>query len=441
MSETTIAAETTTVSTSTTTITEVRSGILSEQGPPCPILYRIDDPNGRWYYRFVRQTNEDGSFMMRPAFYPSVTSFLKNAHPMGDGLMRWAINTFQNTHDYRTFMDYAAHYGTFTHLLFADVLYGRTIDLDTMSARVRDYVRKHHLDEQRTASWAQDARTDLYAIERWRRDYKVVPIAIELPLASDETGTAGTLDLACLITHDGKLNPVSSTTRPEHVVEEAVIVDYKSGCRSGDFYEDYKYQLGEYQLLWNHNFGTTEGLPPVRRTFNLSPKDWNQRSRTYYNFTEQTLSANETVALHAMRSQFRVRLQERLKAKSMEGLRPNITLPEFQGKLNADADLKELYQFVNLDDLLARCHPEHYDTGGIPPHESVGKAMPNVRIGTTTHTADVIETVDSPVTDTDAITLFVDNAPHEQADTSDLTPAVPAPTVPESLLDLAMYLS
>ena len=246
------------------TVEEIRAIFFNADAlrePPYRV-FQLNSDGHRYYYRF----DESGT----PAFYPSVTTLLKQVMPTPPALLDWMIaNGKDGSVEKR---DLAAAYGTFMHIQFETLIINRRYDFDNVPAALLAYMEENNLPERVFSEWLPKIRKDVLAFAQFARDYNVKPLAVEIGLVHPEYHYAGCVDLPCFMT-----DPKSGKTF-------TAIVDFKSG-RKG-FYEEHELQLHLYREMWNVNYPDV----PVARVFNFSPKDW--RTKPTYNLKDQTDSVN-----------------------------------------------------------------------------------------------------------------------------------------------------
>ncbi|CAB4141888.1 hypothetical protein UFOVP422_41 [uncultured Caudovirales phage] len=203
--------------------------------PAPPPLFRYDASGQRYYAELTSSENV--------IWYPSVTTVIRATSPTPPGLLQWyAKHGMDGANKLR---DDAAERGTEMHVLIADYLTGRGVDLDGRS------------EFQAKAIASFDA---------FAKEYQVEPLAIEILLHSKRNVFAGTADLVCRMNYKGR--------------RVLALVDFKSG---ENFYRDHAVQLEMYAIAWNEHYGADY---PIEYLFNWSPKDW--RKAPTYNLKEQS---------------------------------------------------------------------------------------------------------------------------------------------------------
>jgi hypothetical protein len=201
--------------------------------PSPPPLFRYDKGDTRYYARVTAEGNV--------IWYPSVTTVIRATSPTPPGLLAWyAKHGMDGATELR---DEAARRGTEMHVLFADYLMGKAVDLTG-------------LDEFQAKALA--------AFDQFCKDHEVEPLAIEILLANDADVYAGTVDLICNMTYKGR--------------RIVAIVDFKSGW--GD-YRDHAVQLEFYRAAFTQTY-----LKGIDELFIWSPKDW--RTKPTYNLKQRT---------------------------------------------------------------------------------------------------------------------------------------------------------
>lgn len=246
-------------------------------------VYRLNASGHRYYYTF----REDG----QPQFFVSVTTFIKQTMPTSPILLKWIAETGYS--ESQVYAQERASYGTFMHAQIAELLITGRYDLNSVKARLRDYIEKEQLPSN-FINYAEDLKKDILAFAQFAIETNLKPIAIELVLTHPRDGYAGAMDLACefdaeISGYFGEFYKTGAnagkerkTTKIERV---RAIIDFKSG-RKG-FFEEHEVQLHAYKEMWNLHFPST----PIQRVFNWSPKDWRGTTPTY-NLKDQTDSPN-----------------------------------------------------------------------------------------------------------------------------------------------------
>lgn len=286
----------------TTTIVPVEADYTAE-GLVLPDyrLFRADtDGEARWYY--CPETDR---------YYPSVTSVIRATTPTPPGLLEWMKRLGSDADAVR---DERAEYGTFLHAQIGRLLMEQSYDLDLLPERCLVAAP----DPATARVWYHDAKKDLLAFAAFQREREVVPVAVEVVLKS-ESGYAGAIDLACVLTWKRK--------------RIAALVDLKSG-RKG-FYESHEIQLGMYRAMWEENFPDI----PVAAVFNWSPKDW--QDRPTYNLKDQTGSVAAGKIPHLIAA-FQVGAPSPPRQLVVRGV------------ITPDTPLDDLYSFEDVRDRIKR---------------------------------------------------------------------------------------
>ena len=246
-------------------------------------VYRLNASGHRYYYTF----REDG----QPQFFVSVTTFIKQTMPTSPVLLKWIAETGYS--ESQVYAQERASYGTFMHAQIAELLITGRYDLNSVKAKLRDYIEKEQLPSN-FINYSEDLKKDILAFVQFAIDTNLKPIAIELVLTHPTDGYAGAMDLACefdaeISGYFGEFYKTGAnagkerkTTKIERV---RAIIDFKSG-RKG-FFEEHEVQLHAYKEMWNIHFPST----PIERVFNWSPKDW-RGTKPSYNLKDQTDSPN-----------------------------------------------------------------------------------------------------------------------------------------------------
>jgi len=130
-------------------------------------------------------------------------------------LIHWAWNLGMQKQDYRKVRDKAADIGTIAHLMIECDIKGVPFD---RTQYVPDNVDKA---ENAYLAWLE-----------WRDKFKVITVASEKQIVSEEYKFGGTIDWVALHT------------------DQLWLIDFKS---SKDIYPEMKYQLAAYCYLWDQN--------------------------------------------------------------------------------------------------------------------------------------------------------------------------------------------
>lgn len=229
-------------------------------------------------FRLTREGLPRLYFARRPVrTFPSVTSVIHATCPTSPHLIRWiAEHGLKQANFHR---DERAEYGTCMHSLFSEWLIKKEFDLDAMPTWVAEYAKENAVQYD-TGYWAADLKQDLVGFAGFCLEYNVRPVGIEVPLASDDLGYAGCVDLVCLM--DFPDSPKGKKKGRKNVL---CYVDWKSNRDS--FYDEQEIQVNAYRALWNDHFPTA----PITDVFLYGPKDWNDGSRTRYRFQDCTSSS------------------------------------------------------------------------------------------------------------------------------------------------------
>jgi hypothetical protein len=277
-------------------------------------LYRYDGADGRWYYT-VPDTTAAGE-TARARLYPSVTTVLRQAGPMPPYLLKWTSDYGQRRAS--QIAQEKADYGTLLHILFGEFVIASEVDLDGIAASVLEWSAFKRLPWD-TVGWAEMLRQDLVGLAAFLLEHEFRPLGVEVPLASDELGYAGCLDLVGYCGAD----------------PEPAIVDFKSNRNA--FYPEQEIQLAAYRTLWNENFPEFK----ANRLILWGSKDWDQDSPSRYrkkNVKEGPNTTTKFPALlrlwemdHQNGSRQRASISGRLKLSDFSGV--NITFRSLEEAL------------------------------------------------------------------------------------------------------------
>lgn len=282
-------------------------GRLDKYEPPAH-LYRLTAPDAPRLY-----------FARNPVrVYPSVTSVLHTTCPTSLFLIRWIAAHGQRRAEF--LRDERAAYGTCMHHLFSEYLQNRSFDLSGMSTWVEMYTATEKL-EYDTAGWPATLQQDLVGFTTFCQQYNARPVGVEVPLASDRLGYAGTLDMVAIL----DLGP-----RRKDIL---AYVDWKSNREY--FYDDQEIQVNAYKSMWNDLYPTT----PITHCFLYAPNDWDEGSRQRFRFKDCTQSKLKD-AFPGLVEQFKLRNPERDKVLRVDGV------------ISLDTDPGSVVKFKKIEDII-----------------------------------------------------------------------------------------
>lgn len=235
-----------------------------------PIMRRLDHYGERYYYRLIKERTNRNDINHTVKAYNSVTSYLSKVEGDKGGLINWAADLGS---EYRSELMKRAAYGTLLHSFLPHIV---TTGFDLSEPRsvarhVEGVVEKLDYEEGRyliaellSGRLTRKLEADVFAIAYALSEMKFQPILCEAILYSDTMELAGAADLVGYVDFGQGA--------------ELVIIDLKSGCRDGVFYNAYGAQLELYAQIYEELTGHT-----VNHIINLSPKDIKSNSRKFYN--------------------------------------------------------------------------------------------------------------------------------------------------------------
>lgn len=245
----------------------VANNLLSAPKP----IYRVDGHGERFYYTLDENKN--------PRFYGSVTSIKKQVTGLPQGVIDKRVEMGDKA--FNEYVSNKAHFGTFWHLLAAELTEQGSFDLSSIHNRIALY-KTANPDCGDTSWWYTSTWKGLMSWMQCINDYDIKPIAIEIPLAHPD-GYAGTIDLVCSM-NDKKY---TDKTPPEDRKKIYAIIDWKTGY----IYEDHAFQLELNKRCFEENFSTS-GVS-ISKMFNFSPNDW--RTKPTYQLKDQTGTKYESL--------------------------------------------------------------------------------------------------------------------------------------------------
>ncbi len=257
---------------------------------PAYKLRRVNTKLGRFYY-----THDDS--MADPKIYMGMTSILSAVVPRPQQLIDWMVSMGPS---YKEYVAVKASFGTLLHLQIANFcLNGNKYNFDEVESIVKDYVRsepKEIIESKyfNLSEWIENIKSDVLAWSVFVKDYKVSPIAIEIPLIHP-SGFSGTIDIPARMTIDvegdfgekyksgPRKGEVKLTKQPKEII---AIIDIKS-TRKGSAHLDYRIQLAGYRRLMEANFPEIK----IEKLYNWSPKEW--RDQPSYTLSEKADISDE----------------------------------------------------------------------------------------------------------------------------------------------------
>jgi hypothetical protein len=221
--------------------------------------------------------------------YISNTSLIDMTTKTDEGLIRKMADMGYDK--WMEFLRERATYGTILHILIAEFLIAGFIDFDNIGRRIEVLFVEHDVPKKRYFTWHESLCYDLLAFCKFAADYKVRPLAIELPLISRENRFGGTIDLVCKLTIEEKgyfgevYKSGPNKGAPKETKKETdiyAVIDFKSG--KNGFTEKHADQLALCTILLKENYRQFDKY--TLKAFNWAPKDW--RTAPDYSFKDQT---------------------------------------------------------------------------------------------------------------------------------------------------------
>ena len=247
----------------------IDDGFRAAHLPEPPRIYRYDQGEQRYYARVMEQ---DGG-VPRITWFPSVTTVIRNTTALPPHLLKWYAD--KGMDEANTIRDTAAEYGTTFHMYAALLMAGHTIpgpEFAVMDPRLQK---------------------DIVALVAFIREHDVEPLAVEMLMASDALGIAGTVDMVARMKWRG--------------ARVTAVVDFKT---SAGLYREHELQVEMYRQMWNETYGGHElseplakdyGLPTVKpyfvaHSFLWRPKDWRSAPTYELKEVEGNISYEEVLA-------------------------------------------------------------------------------------------------------------------------------------------------
>lgn len=236
-------------------------------------LYRSMIGGQRYYHGEPGPVAADGKARVR--LFPSVTTVIAATTPMAPYLLDWISQHGKRRAEY--LRDSRAAYGTTLHILLADLVIAGTCDLDALPEVVEMRRQTEGFDFE-TSYWAAELAQDIVGfVSAWQK-LRAKALAIEVPLASDRLGYAGTVDLVI----EADIERGVGAGRPKVVSREICLFDWKSSRTA--FYDSGAIQVNAYKRLWEEAFPEL----PIVSTWQYGCSDWDDTSRQRYRLREET---------------------------------------------------------------------------------------------------------------------------------------------------------
>lgn len=303
--------------------------------PQLENLYRIDAKNGRFYVKY-----DNGA-----KYFPSVTTIIDKTAPTPIGLQKWRSDLGWD--ESKKIADIAAHYGTFMHIIWGELLLKKDIDLNEheLMNKLNIYYAQQNIVEESLHlplfEWIPKIKQDTIGFICFVKDYDIEPIAIEISMTSKK-GFAGSIDLICM------------ARLKKDKEKERIMVDFKSGRH--DFYLSNILQLTGYKLMWNENFPDYK----VSRIFNYGCKNYRYPigKTPPYNFKEHkedlTVQWNKYLDLYKM---------------DEENLKPKLSTKIKECVVNINTNIEEVFKVYDPDKLYEDYH-ERTNSKGTDSNEN-----------------------------------------------------------------------
>lgn len=239
--------------------------LKSELLQPKEILWRFDNTQSRYYFRFPEGGDEIA--------YLGATGAVDALLPKGTGLFDWYA---RNGALAKLQLEVLSSYGTMLHSEIASFeRAGRRVnfgEVEGVAARTANVLGFGFTAED----WAYHLPRNLAAWIQFTIDNKVEVLAVEYPVWSDKYSIATLVDIYCEMTFSKK--------------RVKAIINIKKGATDGHedenkvFYDAHDLQLQIEKTLWLESSGL-----PLDMVFNWSPNNWvNEPSYTLKNWTDKT---------------------------------------------------------------------------------------------------------------------------------------------------------
>ena len=305
------------------------------QAPPVE-LSRIESHNIRIYYGYNEGVLE---------FFPGLTGFLSKVLPTPQELIDWLV--MMGKEAAAAYVKERTRYGSLMHGQFVPLLVDNKYDLDSTYDVIHQACRVSGLQVDEV-NWSRELKRDVLAFAQWMDEYKVIPLAIEVPLITRKYGIATLVDLVCKMTISTKGfwgEEYKSDTKtgfkkgdPRETKQDCeiyAVVDFKSRKKP------YVTRADELQLAYSVEM-VKENYPELKdeefRMFSWHPKAWKTAPGSH--FTEHT--SKHTIRELELYSELYYLTNDVYKYSRMS----------FQGTVEVGGDLSENYTTRSLSEII-----------------------------------------------------------------------------------------
>lgn len=223
--------------------------------------------------------------------FPGVTTVIGQSAGSVGFLLNWyylngmrtaVMGEMSGEQDSENMTKEARYFGSFFHGLQPELVkQGCQYDPLHLAPAISDFFQYHRLQSYLVSAWEYRAKKTLAAYLQWVDKEGIEFLAVELP---------------CILrtyTENGIVYPFHVASRIDLVCRNKqgtlLIIDLKTGeGKSYKKYPQYEYQLSFYRLMLLANY--PEFQETEIKLYNWSPKKWNVRSKTLYNFEEQAIT-------------------------------------------------------------------------------------------------------------------------------------------------------
>ena len=302
-------------------IEEIKEKYLSEDHAreQSGVIFREDVKGLRYYIR----VNEEN----RISIAPSVTSIISCTRPLARHLIDWMIRNGAEKIEW--FKEQSANYGTFIHVVFSEILCGKTYELnkDSLLEKMKVWFLSYQYDFDECMKWykmeKRDIQKDVYSFMCWVRDFEIEPVAIEYILMSpvrktffcrdentEEKNRLKSADsMGCMNEKEkrncseceqavaindmaGAIDLVCLARLKKDQEKQRIIVDWKTGLKG--FYDEHAIQLRMYREMWNMENPDY----PIEKIYNFAPKGYRLplgKTVIPYSFKNQTSNKDKNL--------------------------------------------------------------------------------------------------------------------------------------------------
>lgn len=271
--------------------------------------------------------------------FPSVTTITKRTLPESEGLK--ALRA-EKGKDFNSFMYERAAIGTFVHEQISRYIQTGSFDFDFLEENITFYLHGRKLNFEPFA-WLQEIRPMMISFFRFFDEYKVQPIAVELPVKYKHRKIkyAGMIDMIAQVTINEKRAEGDEIKSGKNKgkrklidvpVDKIAMIDFKTG--TSGFYDEYALQLHLYAKAFKQMTGLEVDL-----LLNVRPAKF----------------MNGNVPNYAVKDQMNNEVKEKIPAilnLFFQDYQEPKQIPVFSGRVESASDVSNCFSYVPVSEYI-----------------------------------------------------------------------------------------